>query len=65
MRIIAFITDPSVVRDILTHVGEPTSSPRLMPTCAPLLWDRVDAGVGQDDSQAQPAPHYEFDQRTA
>jgi hypothetical protein len=31
MRIIAFITDPSTIRDILLHVGEPTAPPRIAP----------------------------------
>jgi hypothetical protein len=30
MRIIAFITDAGAVREILTHLGEPTSPPRLI-----------------------------------
>ena len=31
MRIIAFITDASTGRDILTHLGEPTAPPRSFP----------------------------------
>ncbi|MCC2867015.1 MAG: hypothetical protein LK562_04385, partial [Candidatus Accumulibacter phosphatis] len=30
MRIIAFIADAGAVREILSHLGEPTSPPRLM-----------------------------------
>jgi hypothetical protein len=65
MRIIAFITDAGAVRDILTHLGEPTSPPRLMPARAPPLWEMQGATMGEDDPQAQPAPEYEFDQRIA
>jgi hypothetical protein len=31
MRIIAFINDAMAVREILAHLGEPTSSPRIAP----------------------------------
>ncbi len=31
MRIIAFITEAVVIREILGHLGEPTSPPRLLP----------------------------------
>ncbi|MBL8407102.1 MAG: hypothetical protein ABTS16_23770 [Candidatus Accumulibacter phosphatis] len=65
MRIIAFLTDACAVRDILTHLGEPTSPPRLMPARAPPLWERLDATMGEDDPQAQPAPEFQFDQRIA
>jgi hypothetical protein len=65
MRIIAFITDACAVREILTHLGEPTSPPRLMRARAPPLWERQGATMGEDDPQAQPAPEYEFDQRIA
>jgi hypothetical protein len=65
MRIIAFITDACAVRDILTHLGEPTSPPRLMPARAPPLWEMLDATMGEDDPQAQSAPEFQFDQRIA
>jgi len=65
MRIIAFITEASAIHDILGHLGEPTSPPRLMPARGPPLWDRQDTGPGEIDPQAQPAPDYEFDQRVA
>ena len=63
MRIIAFITDPSTIRDILLHVGEPTAPPRIAPARGPPLWDLPDARTGDFDPHAQPAPEYEFDQR--
>ncbi len=65
MRIIAFITEAVVVRDILAHLGEATSPPRLMPARGPPLWEMQGAGPGEFDRQAQPAPDYEFDQRIA
>ncbi len=65
MRIIAFITDAGAMRDILTHLGEPTSPPRLMRARAPPLWEMQGAALGEGDPQAQSAPEYEFDQRIA
>ena len=65
MRIIAFITEGAAIREILGHLGEATSPPRLMPARAPPLWETSVAGAepGDLDPQFQPAPDYEFDQR--
>ena len=63
MRIIAFLTDGDAIRDILTHLGEPTSPPRRMPARGPPLWDRVDAPVGEKDPPGEPVPEVEFDPR--
>jgi hypothetical protein len=64
MRIIAFITDASTIRDILVHLGEPTAPPRIAPARGPPLWEAVDA---EHDPAANPllqrAPAFEFDQR--
>ncbi len=65
MRIIAFITDACAVRDILTHIGEPTSPPRLIPARAPPLREMQGATLAEDDPQVQSVPEYEFDQRIA
>ncbi len=65
MRIIAVLTDGDAIRDILTHLGEPTSPPRMMSARGPPLWDRVDAPVGQEDPPGKPVPEYEFDQRVS
>ena len=64
-RIIAFITEAMAVREILAHLGEPPSPPRIAPARGPPLWEMADAGHGEFDPQAQPAPDYEFDQRIA
>lgn len=63
MRIIAFITDAPTVRDILTHLGEPTAPPRTAPARGPPLW--AAAGAEHDpipDRALPPTPAYEFDQ---
>ena len=65
MRIIAFITEGAVIREILGHLGEPISPPRLMPARGPPLWEMPDSGSNVIDPQAQPAPDYAFDQRIA
>ena len=65
MRIIAFITDAGAVREILSHLGEPTSPPRLMRARAPPLWEMQGAALDEKDPQAQSAPDYEFDKRIA
>jgi hypothetical protein len=38
MRIIAFITEGPVIREILDYLDEPTSPPRLTPARGPPLW---------------------------
>ena len=38
LRIIAFINEGPVIREILGHLGEPTSAPRLALARGPPLW---------------------------
>jgi hypothetical protein len=63
MRIVAFITEPTMVRAILDHLGEPIRPPIIAPARGPPLGDVPDAAGDGFDSQAQPAPAYQFDQR--
>ena len=68
MRLIAFITAPATVRQILEYVGEPTRSPRFAPARAPPLWAAVTAAPPADHDRrwepaAQPLPRIEFDLR--
>jgi hypothetical protein len=67
MRIIAFITEPSTVRQILEHLGEAIRPPRIAPARGPPLWAVAAANqAGNDpawDLAAQPVPAVEFDQR--
>ena len=65
MRIVAFLTDPASVRDILVHLGETTALQRIAPARGPPLWDLSDAGAVDFDPHAQPAPGCAFDQRIA
>jgi len=71
MRIIAFITEAMAVREILAHLGEPPSPPRIASARGPPAWyeDAGSASHWEDDSAvpgdplAQPESEYEFDQR--
>jgi hypothetical protein len=70
MRIIAFITAPGTVRQILNHRGEPTRPPRFAPARGSPLWAAVAAARPADNDPhwepaAQPLPEIEFDQRLA
>ncbi len=65
MRIIAFVTEAAVIREILGHLGESTSPPRLAKARGPPLWEMQGSESGESDPQVQPAPDYEFDQRVA
>jgi hypothetical protein len=65
MRIIAVITDAGAVREILSHLGEPTSPPRRMKARASPLGEMQGATLGEDEAQPQPVPDNKFDQRIA
>ena len=67
MRIIAFINEGLVIREILSHLGEPSSAPRLAPARGPPLWElpASEQAEREIDPLAQPTPDYEFDQRVA
>ena len=70
MRIIAFITHSADIRQILDHIGAESEPPRIAPARGPPLWEgcdapeelSVEAWPGWDEA-AQPAPHFEVDQR--
>jgi len=53
MRIITFVLDPPVIESILTHLGEPTTAPVVMPARAPpqaeIAFDQVDQTTGGDE----------------
>ncbi|MCP4660436.1 MAG: hypothetical protein GY856_33965, partial [bacterium] len=53
MVVLAFITDPPVVKRILEHLGLPTSQPRLSPATSPCAEQReldlVDASLTDED----------------
>ena len=61
MKIIAFITEAVVIREILGHLGEPISPPRLLPARGPPLWEMLSVEPDEIDSQAQPAIEDNYD----
>ena len=65
MRIIASLTHPTTVRDILVHLGELTAPPRIAPARGPPRRGLPDVAVDTFYSHVQPAPKYEFDHRIA
>ena len=52
-------TGAGSVMKVMMH----TAPPRIAPARGPPLWDLPDAGAGDFDPHAPPAPEYEFDQR--
>ena len=60
MRLICFITEPATVRQILAHVGEPTTAPTIAPARSPP----VEATAQQliDPEAVEAIPELEFDQ---
>lgn len=67
LQIIAFINEGPVIREILGHLGEPSSAPHLAPARGPPLraLPATEQAERETDPQAQLAPDCEFDQRVA
>jgi len=60
MRILAFLTDPPVVRSILVHLDLPHRPPPVAPARGPPQGDfLLDQSHGSDPTEAE---QYEFDQ---
>jgi hypothetical protein len=66
MKILAFLTDPPVVRAILLHLDLPHRPPPLAPARGPpqidFLTGPSDHSHGFDPAESEPAPEFEFDQ---
>jgi hypothetical protein len=62
MTIIAFITDPPVVRHILDHIGEPSTPPGISPARGPPECEEWDES-SDNELGFEPVPQYEYDQR--
>lgn len=68
MRILAFITEAFPMQRILTHIGEPSTPPRIALARGPAPWEENDSvAVLRDAERLAGAPlaqpQYEFDQR--
>jgi len=63
MRIVAFLSEPSVVRPILIHLGLPDRPPPVAPARGPPQAEfDFDQTPGYDPADADPGPEFEFDQ---
>jgi len=63
VRIIAFLTEAASVNALLTHLGEPTTPPKVARARGPPLWDPVTEPVLRWEDAPAPVPEYVFDQR--
>ena len=62
MRLVGFITEPATVRQILEHVGEPTSAPAIAPARSPLLEMKIRQELAAPEAVSEAIPELEFDQ---
>ena len=60
MRLIGFITEPATVRQILAHVGEPTTAPAIAPARSPPVEANAQQPIAPEAVEA--IPEIEFDQ---
>jgi len=63
MKIIAFIREKPTIKQILSHIGEPTEPPTLSPARAPPLWEEIFSEPATEIAMPDIIPDYEFDQR--
>ncbi len=56
MKIIASITEAAARWEILGHLHEPTSPPRLTPARGPPLWEVPGSEPAEGDPRARPIP---------
>ena len=62
VRLVGFITEPATVRQILEHVGEPTSAPAIAPARSPLLEMKLGQELAAPEAVFEAIPKLEFDQ---
>lgn len=71
MRLIAFLTDPFSIRDVLSHLREPLRPPEVHPARGPpeLAFgfadasdDEMDQTPAVDPTEPEPIPPYPMDQ---
>ena len=60
VRLVAFITERATVRQILAHVGEPTTAPAIAPACSPPVEANAQQLIAPEVGEA--IPELEFDQ---
>ena len=62
VRLVGFITEPATVRQILEHVGEPTSAPAIAPARSPPLEMEFAQRLATLDAVFEAIPELECDQ---
>ena len=62
MRLVGFITEPTTVRQILEHVGEPTIAPPIAPARSPPLQMKIGQELAAPEAVFEAIPELEFDQ---
>jgi hypothetical protein len=62
VRLVGFITEPATVRQILEHVGEPTSAPAIAPARSPPLEMEFAQRLAAPEAVFEAIPELEFDQ---
>ena len=62
VRLVGFITEPAMVRQILEHIGEPTSAPAIAPARSPPLEMEFAQRLAALEAVFEAIPELEFDQ---
>ena len=62
MRLVGFIKEPATVRQILEHVGEPTSAPAIAAAHSPPLEMKIGQELDAPEAVFEAIPELEFDQ---
>ena len=62
IRLVGFITEPATVRQLLEHVGEPTSAPAIAPARSPPLEMEFAKRLAAPEAEFEAIPELEFDQ---
>ena len=62
MRLVGYITEPATVRQILVHVGEPTSAPAIAPARSPPLEMKIGQQLAAPEWVFEAIHELEFDQ---
>ena len=62
MRLIAFITEREPIKQILSHIGEPTEPPKISEARGPPDYDEVDQRLEYELTESETAVLDTFDQ---
>ena len=65
VRLVGFIAEPAMVRQILEHVGEPTSAPAIAPARSPPLEMKMWQELAAPEAVFESIPELELTRRKA